>query len=339
MKKTFLCLSFICALWIISNQVYAQANGNANYNDATRAAGNYKQAARTALDQQAPQANIVAYEYVEVTTSVLYNAKADHLVAIFNLVQVGENSNEVNSLMNERIKNFSAELQKAGIKPEQIFIDMVSFVPVFEIEVEKKLFSKNYIEVPKGFELQKNIHVAFADERKMNDIMTAAALFEIYDLVKVDYMVNDSKKIYQQMQDEAMSITSSKIEKYKKMGINISNNNRALAENKFIVYPNNRYESYQAFSSHSLEGKKKQNTQVAQVRKPVSMYYNKLNESNFDMCFNPQVLEPVVQYAYTLKIRCPIEQVLPPTLPTAAPLPTKEYWIITPTGELKMLPK
>ncbi len=322
-------------------QLFGQAKGNINYSKERQQSQsprqqqyNQNEIAQTG-EIGAPIANIPNNEYIDIEGSVLYNTKPDNLVAIFNVVQLGETASEVNRIINERINGFLTDVQKLGIKPEQAFIDMVSLIPVYEVEVEKKMFSKNYIEVPKGFELQKNIHISFSEERKLNDILTAASQFEIYDIVRVDYIVNDSKKIHAQMQEEASSTITAKLEKFKKMGVNFSINNRVLADNVNIVYPTDRYQSYQAFSSASLDAKKKQGLQVNQVRKPVSYYYNKVSESTFDVVINPHVLEPVVQYIYTLKVRYPIDRVLP-TPPVGK---EKEIWLITPSGDLKLIPR
>jgi uncharacterized protein YggE len=327
---------------LTTQDLWAQAKGNVNYNESNsrRSKQEYQQNivnSPTFNEGGAPIATIMSNDFVDVDASVLYNTKPDNLIAIFNVVQSGETAAEVNELANKRINGFWGELQKMGIKQEHFFIDMVSLIPVYEVEVDKKLFSKNYNEVPKGFELQKNIHISFSEERKLNEILTAASQFEIYDIVRVDYIINDSKKIYQQMQEEALVVINAKLEKYKKLGVNISASNRTVAENSTIFYPTDRYKSYQAFSSTSLDVKKANaNVKIQQVRKPMSYYYNKVNESTFDAVVNPHVLEPVVQYAYTLKVRCFIERV---NLNPAPPKTDKEFWLVTPSGELKLIPK
>lgn len=340
MKTSFIFLFIVGFLGAF--EAFGQAKGNVNYNESNnrRTKQEYQQTnynnslPTNSSDAGAPVATIMSNEFVDIDASVLFNTKPDHLVAIFNVVQAGETAAEVNKIANERISGFWSKLQEMGVKQEHFFVDMVSLIPVYEVEVEKKLFSKNYNEVPKGFELQKNLHISFNDERKLNEILTAAAQFEIYDIVRVDYIVNDSKKIYAQMQDEAHLIIAGKLEKYKKLGINVSASNRTVAENSTIYYPTDRYKAYQAFSSTSLEVKKAQgNPKIQQARKPVSYYYNKVSEATFDAVVNPHVIEPVVQYAYTLKVRYFIERT------NLMPVKEKEIWLLTPSGELKMIPK
>jgi hypothetical protein len=80
------------------------------------------------------------------------------------------------------------------VKEKDVFTDMLSFVPVYEIETTRKLFSKTYQEVPAGFEIQKNIHIKFTDARILDQLVTAAAKEEIYDLVKVDFFVGSKAR-------------------------------------------------------------------------------------------------------------------------------------------------
>ncbi len=85
--------------------------------------------------------------------------------------------------------------QIAGHPDGDIYVDMVNFFPKYEYDVSKKLFSKKtYTEIPKGFELQKNIHIRYTAPALLDRIVTAAARQEIYDIVKVDYFVKDPQK-------------------------------------------------------------------------------------------------------------------------------------------------
>ena len=68
---------------------------------------------------------------------------------------------------------------------------MISFVPVYQYETEKKVFNrKTYNEVPAGFELKKNIHIKFSDPEQLNEFISILSNYEIYDLVRVDYFSN-----------------------------------------------------------------------------------------------------------------------------------------------------
>ncbi len=320
---------------------YAQVKGNVNYQQEESSGNFYKQRAqsvspysnsrvKTSNDQNnIAVANNPEYNAVTLDAKILINVKPDKLMAVFSLLQAGETATEVDKMANDRLNGFSNELQKIGVSTANIFVDMISLVPVFEIEVEKRLFSKSYNEVPKGFELQKNIHILIDEESKLHQIMTIASNYEIYDIIKVDYIVQDINKVQAQLQTEAINVIQAKLEKMKKLGVDFNSPYKTMSEESAVTYPTERYLSHQASSaSLSIDVQKKRGT-VQRIRKPIIQYYNKVSENGFDLVVNPQVLAPVVQFSYQLKVRYPIDR----------PTPTKEVYFITPNGEMKLLPK
>jgi len=259
----------------------------------------------------------------------LYNRKADAYLAIFNMTQVGENASVANELLNTRYQNFVNEVAAAGVKSSDIFLDMVSQVPIYELEVTKKLFSKTFNEVPKGFELQKNIHVKFTKGEMLDKILTAAAKHEIYDLIKVDYFVENTSSVYEQLRDSVIAYSKRKINDYKLLNVNLDTVYRVLTEQTSVTFPIDRYSKYQPASSSSIEavGKK---SGVTEIRKPQVMFYNQLTYHNFDVVINPVVLEPVVQYTCKIKMRFTLKK----------PVETKtqnHYKVITPAGDVKTI--
>jgi hypothetical protein len=61
---------------------------------------------------------------------------------------------------------------------------MIALVPIFE--KERKTSGKNYTQVPKGFEMQKNLHVRYKNAAQLDALFTVAAQCEIYYLIKVE---------------------------------------------------------------------------------------------------------------------------------------------------------
>jgi uncharacterized protein YggE len=111
--------------------------------------------------------------------NAMMNVKADSYLAIFHITQLGQDAEEADSLMNARIKAFTERVRRHGVKEGDVFVDMLSVVPVYEIEGTRKRFSRTCQEVPPGFELLKNVHVRFRDARVLDKLMTAAARLEI----------------------------------------------------------------------------------------------------------------------------------------------------------------
>ena len=265
---------------------------------------------------------------VFLQVNALMNVKADRFLAVFNLTQIGETAAKTNDLMNARIDSFLNAAKKFGINSKDIYIDMIYMVPTYEYEVQKKLFSKTYNEVPTGFEMQKNIHISFKDINTIDDLVTMAARCEIYDLVKVDYFVENTEAAYDSLRNKAIASINKKVSALKKMNMVLSDKFLVVSEYSQAVYPESQYPDYDAFVSQTFEAVTKK-TGVTNVRKPKTVAYDQLNYSKYHIIINPFILEPVVQFVYTLEVKYILEK---PDVKSK-----NNYMLITPTGEVKKL--
>lgn len=260
---------------------------------------------------------------VVLNCSALMNVKADSYLAIFNLTQVATTAKEADELINKRIQLFFDNLNALGLSSNNFYVDMVYLIPVFEFEVSKKFFSKTYNEIPKGFEMQKNVHIKF-NSINIDKIVTIASLSEIYDLVTVEYFVKNPTHIYDTLRSMAYKYIEKNTEQLKKLGINLTEHFSTMHEEANVVYPDSRYSDYEAFVTQSLDAAR--NTTVTTVRKPKTVAYNKLSYADFDIVINAEFTEPVVQYTYDVSLKYV--------------LPDKEgnknkYFIIDSNGNLK----
>ena len=321
MKKTILIIILI-SLYLTTK---AQVSGNLNYND-----NNHSQ--RTIRNNPPPNAQLLGEHTMVFTVNALVNAKADAHLAIFNITQVGLTAAEADNLLNKRLDAFRLAAQKLAISNDNFYVDMVSLVPVYEYEVVKKIFSKNYNEVPKGFELQKNIHIVFKESAVLDRIVSIAAQQEIYDLVKVEYFVEDTEKVYDQLRDESVALINKKLASFKKLGIELDTVFRVVAEASNVAFPIERYQKYQAYNSTSVDAIKKRDV-VKNTQKQTSMFYEKLPYNGYDIVINPVMLEPAVQYTYNLKVQFFIKQNTPKTTVKRE----KEFVWLTPDGKAQTI--
>lgn len=280
----------------------AQISGNSYYGSDNRY--NYRNDEVNVMQQKMQWDNSQISDPNTVTFNMrgLANIKADAYMAIFNITQVGETASKANELVNQRYQAFITEIASI-VKKEDVYLDMVSQIPIYEVEVTQKLFSKTYNEVPKGFELQKNIHVLFKKGADLDFILEAAAKHEIYDLIKVDYFIEDGDKVFSQLRDSLLNLIEEQVKSYNELlGEKLDTVYKSVQENKAMTFPVDRYSQYTAASSSSIDalGKK---SGVTAVRKPTIMFYDKLSYHNFDIIINPIVLEPVVQYTYQIKVQ------------------------------------
>lgn len=251
------------------------------------------------------QGNVLVLE-----VNAMMNMRADSYLAIFNLNQLGQTAEEADSLMNRRVGGVMARLLKLGVQEADVFTDMLSFVPVYELETTRKLFSTAYQEVPAGFEVQKNLHIKFRDARILDKIVTAAAKEGIYDLVKVDYFVQQQSACYDTLRMFATRLMQEKLKNFAALGLKVGDSHRTAGEKNGAYFPLDRYTAYQSRTRTSLNSRRK--GQLADdVRKPSTLFYNKVPYGNFDIVLHADITEPPVQYTYNLTLHCQLPEAFP----------------------------
>jgi hypothetical protein len=151
---------------------------------------------------------------------------------------------------------------------------------------------------------------------------------EIYDLVRVDYFSSNLEYIKKELMNKAKLIIQDKIKNYETiLGQTFTTNEKRVADGYKVVFPLEMYKSYEAYNSTSLNLKKSAN--VNQADKSTTLYYQPVIDKEFDFVINPTILEPVIQVLYEIKMTVNREKKETPI--------SKEYMLITPSGELKNL--
>ncbi len=299
-----------------------QSSGNINY-----PSGHIGNQTQVRFPDQNIQVNLPSISDTYISVKGLANVQADTYVAIFSLTQVGKTAEEVNQLFNERISQVLINIKE---KPNvETFIDMISFVPVYEFETEKKIFSKkSYNEIPKGFELKKNIHIQYKDPNQLNDFIGILSNQEIYDLVRVDYFSSNLENIKKELMSKAKVILQEKQKNYETiLGAPFTNVEKGISDGYKIMLPVEMYKSYESFNSSSLNLKKSANVYTAD--KSITLYYQPITDKEFDFVINSTILEPVIQIMYEVKLLIRKDK---KNLEKG-----NEYFIVTPNGELKNL--
>jgi len=268
-----------------------------------------------------------------IDVKALQNVSATTYTAVFNVSQIGTTAEDTNTLMKTRINAIKKRLLGIGITQNDMAIDVISFVPNYEVEVTKKLFSKTYTEVPKGFELQQNIHIQFTKTSQFEAVLEACAKSEVYNLVKVDYFIEDIKAVYKNLQEQLLQLIDDKKAYYKILGFDLSTYNVAIADDKYCYFPKDFYQSYQAYNSVSFDALKT-NKGITTAKKQTSYYYQPLTYEHYDVVINPSILEPVVQIGMNIKLLFtpkPKEQKQQPITKTQI---EHKYYVISPNGTI-----
>jgi hypothetical protein len=289
---------FACVL-CSSLGTFAQSMGNENYKSSSFSSTQHKSGLLSA--------SFSTDSSFIIEANVLMNVVADKIVAIFSLTQAGESLETTNNLLAERLNGFMTDLARLGITSDKVYVDVISQVPVYEWQVEKKLFSKNLNEIPSGFQLQQNIHILIESESILPKILGLAAKFEIYDFVKTDYIVTNQQVVQDSLRYHATIIINKKLALYAKMGLKYKTKYQVIAESFGSISPNERYSAYTAFSP-APQFRSKKVSEVTMNQKNTTYYYNRLRYNGYDMVLNPVILTPVVQFSLNLKLKYSIKK-------------------------------
>jgi hypothetical protein len=274
-----------------------------------------------------------------VRVHVLYNAAPSSYMAIFHMNQAGKKVQDIDSLMSKRVAKLIAQGQSIGLKKEDFYTDMIALVPIFE--KEKKTFGKNYTQVPKGFEMQKNLHVRYKNAAQLDALFTLAAQCEIYDLIKVEYFYDSTETANQILKNKAVQVLNQKLKTYKQMGISLDTNFRMVQEQRHQYFPIDEYRSYSPLAVSTLEADEVSDAAKSGIPQQSStqrttMFYNQVSSDGFDAVINPAPLAPTIQFVYNVDVRYKIHV---PVQTKTETIKQTDLLIITPQGTIKEITK
>jgi uncharacterized protein YggE len=238
--------------------------------------------------------------YLDV--KALMNVKADTYILILGLSQISDNLETCFTLIDDRIAAFVAE---AGISQDDLFVDFVSQTPILSREREKKIFSKKFVEVPKGFEIKKNIHIRYTDRKMADKYLKMAAKNEIYDIIKVEYIVKDHNAVYDTLRTECVSLLNRYLADLTKLGFNVQANYKSIEETNSCTYPLSCYSSFASYmpsNYQSLAGEA-EGLNLVNPNQDINVFYSKLPYNNYDIIINPDIVEPAVQFSQSMRIK------------------------------------
>ena len=282
-----------------------QVGGNIGYSQTggKAAAKQREQAMRVLTKVELPPTGTSTF----VESHVLMNVKADEYVVVFGVAQEGETLAECGGKMDATVEAFAAELKPLGVAEEDFFVDFVAQTRTYGFEVAGEILEEKLV----GFELKKNVLVHYEDAALLDKITLAAARAEIFDLIKVDYVVKDIGRVQDRLMEEASQVTKNKMARYENLlGIKLQPPAQVYAEKSAIHYPTQMYDSYAAYESEAIRNvTDRQRYTVRSARKSRTFFFNGLDADGFDAVINPVVTEPVVQFTLYLKVKYEVEQI------------------------------
>ena len=303
MHHSFVIFIALAAGW--SGVCWAQVSGNVAYAESggkTKAVQNERNKRALTKYEMPPSATSMFVE-----ANVLINVKADEYVAVFSVTQEGETPEVCSQKMDATILELTGALNQLGIRKDDLFIDFVAQNRTYGFEVMGDIAREMLV----GFELKKNILIHYQDKSLLDKFVLAAARLQIFDLVKVDYVIKDIDAVHNQLMEEASRVVNQKIARYEQLlGIKLQPPAQVYAERAAFYYPTEMYSSYRAFESEAIDSNATRQRYVVQsARKGKTFYYDGLDANGFDAVINPIVIEPVIQCTLFLKVKYEIAQI------------------------------
>ncbi|MFI5203789.1 MAG: SIMPL domain-containing protein [Flavobacteriales bacterium] len=232
---------------------------------------------------------------------VLINLTPDAYVAVFNVQQEGLNVAECTKLITARIDKFKTAIKNEGVKDEEIFIDLIAQTRIYDY----KIVGKTATETTQGFELKKNIIIRFTNHALLEKLLLYAAEQEIYDIVKVDYIINDMEKVQEQLRKEAVSILENKKQfALANSSLILSDKGLIQYENINTIYPAQSYRQYVAAETASVQPSYyNRDTWVKEQRKSKTFYFEKQSPAQFDKVINASMVQIPVQMTLDISVK------------------------------------
>lgn len=282
---------------------YAQASGNVAYSQQggqARAEQNERNKRVVAPTDAPPTATTMF-----VDASVLMNVKADEYVAMFGVNRECATVPECNQQMDATVGGFIGELQRLGVGKDDVDVDFAAQNRIYSYQLTGSVAKQKL----SGFELKKNVAVHYKDKLLLDRLVIAASRSNIFDLIKVGYVVRDTASVQNRLMEEAAHVVKQKAARYERLlGIQLQPPAQVYAERHSIYYPTEMYDSYTAYESEDVSPDfYRERYTVQSARKSRTFFFNPLNADGFDAVVNPVVLEPVVQFTLYLKVKYEIE--------------------------------
>lgn len=243
--------------------------------------------------------DLVPVQFIEAY--VLLNAAPDEFIAVFGAAQEAPTAVESNQKVNAQIEQFLTAAARLGVNRANIYVDMITQNRVYNFAPATS--DGTIREKLSGFETKKTIAIRYKDRPLLEKLLDAAAQASIFDLIKVDYVINDLGKIRSRLMEEASAVIKQKEDNYSRtLGLKFRRN-AVFQETYETYYPAELYQTYTAAESGSVEPNYESRTRVVRERKSSTSYLEPLDRSAFDVVINSAGLEPVVQCTLYLKVR------------------------------------
>ena len=234
-----------------------------------------------------------------VTSKVLLNKSAESYIITIGINSIAKTVKEANQLTDSKIENITNKVKKLDIDKNDLYVDFVSETKMYDHTINDREI-KEYFD---GFSIRKNLIIKTTKLSNIDKIIDYCSEQEVYDIVKVDYKSEDLEVINNELFNEALKISETKVKRFSKnSSIQLAGNHRIASESFKIYYPKNLYKQYNEAFETSLVNKYYSSSYIKkEVRKERTFYYDGIDtEIGVDKIIDE--ISPMVGIQYILEL-------------------------------------
>ncbi|NDI97607.1 SIMPL domain-containing protein [Flavobacterium sp. LaA7.5] len=276
--------------------VFAQISGNQIYENKNNSYNNRGYALSTKKSITVGTSELI------VSSVVMANIEPDVLLITLGVNHEAKTVKECSEGINKRIEGFLGKIKTLGIKEDDSYVDFISQTRVYDYNITETKATQ----FDNGFEIKKNIIIKLTNAKDLDDLITLASGYAIYDIVKAEYIKEDTEAVNEMLFAEALKIINRKKEKHTKVfNVSVSDEPVTVEYNYYSVMPKNQYKEYKAFETSDVNiynYNYDKNYIEKEQRKNRTFYYEGMDASNFDKIINPSTPQVCLQYVIEVKV-------------------------------------
>jgi uncharacterized protein YdbL (DUF1318 family) len=287
-KSNLLGKMAFAALCSMPLAVNAQMMGSAGFRD------NYRPAAIA----QSPNQVFLNDSTVVISAKILANLKPEAYLVTIAIYQEGNTVVECHQKMGEKINGYLKAVKEI-LPNTQSGVDYIAQTRITDYKKQ----ADEYVEYVKGFRLQKNVLLRTSHKEHIEELIRIASTFEIYDVVKVDYLPGDMQVLYGKLFLEAMGTIKEKKERYElALSEKIRGRSQVYRESLYLLEPGNQYHAYKSDPEQDITIPYNRNISVVALPEQKGLYYEKTSYSGFDKILDAVFVEPPLQAVFELMV-------------------------------------
>jgi predicted secreted protein len=277
-----------------ANQLYGNQSVSNSYMNQTQNSqngGGYK--------------TIIGKNSLSFEVNVLKHAPSTNYMITLGLNEEAENAKTCNQKINKRIEGFLHSIKKLGVGKEDVYIDFITQNKIYDyVKTNENEHNVNLNQVERGFEIKKNIVLSMSDISEFDKLVEIASLFDIHNIIDVNYQNDNRNKIYEELFEEASKIINQR-KKLIPHNKHIFDTTPTYSIEFFSVQPGNSYKKFQAYESgeiNTINNYYKSDVAIfkKEVRKRNSYYFDRIANQQFDKILNSK--SPKVGLQYVMKV-------------------------------------